>query len=147
TNVETGIAIRLITDVAGSYHVPSLNPGQYRVEAQKSGFTTGVRQGVQLTVGSDLEINISLAVGLTTQQTIVTAEASVVDTINSSVGALVEGPAIRDLPLNGRSFDQLITLDASTPVFNSRGRFTTFGEASDFSMNGAHTTSNLFMMD
>jgi hypothetical protein len=147
TNTDTGISNKLMTDATGGYHVPSLNPGLYQVQAQKAGFTTGIRNGVQLTVGSDLEINIALTVGQTTTQTVVTAEAPVVDTLNSSLSNLVDDRTIRDLPLNGRSFDQLIALDSSAPVFRSRGSFSTYGEAAVYTVNGQGEAANVYLMD
>src|ERR1700674_1674307 len=75
TNADKRISNTFTTDATGGYHVPSLIPGQYEVRAQKDGFETGIRRGIQLTVGSDLAINIPLKVGQTSQQTVVTAEA------------------------------------------------------------------------
>jgi hypothetical protein len=147
TNVGTGIGSSFVTDATGGYHFPSLNPGIYEVRAQISGFETGIRRGVQLTVGSDLEINIPLKVGQVAQQTVVTAEAPIVNTLNSSVGALVDAPTIRELPLNGRSFDQLISLDSSTPTFRSRGRSAAYGQGDLYTVNGAGTASNLYLID
>jgi hypothetical protein len=147
TNTDTGISNKFMTDATGGYHVPSLIPGPYRVQAQKGGFATGIRNGVQLTVGSDLEINIALAVGQTTTQTVVTAEAPVVDTLSSTLSALVDDKVIRDLPLNGRSFDQLVALDSSAPAFRSRGSFSTYGEAVVYTANGQNAGQNMYIMD
>ena len=147
TNVGTGISSMFMTDSTGGYHVPGLIPGQYEVRAQKSGFETGVRQGLQLTVGSDLSINIVLKVGQTTQQTVVTGEAPLVDTANSTLSGLVDEKTIRDLPLNGRSFDQLISLDSSAPTFRSRGRATVYAESDQYTVNGHGAQANLFLID
>jgi len=84
-NVGTGVTNTFMTDPTGSYHVPALIPGQYEIRAQKAGFETAVRQGIQLTVGSALAINIPLKVGQTTQQTVVTAEAPLVDTADATL--------------------------------------------------------------
>jgi hypothetical protein len=147
TNVDTGIASTYTTDATGGYHVPSLNPGNYEVRAQSSGFETAIRRGLQLTVGSSLDITMPLKVGQVAQQTVVTAEAPIVNTLNSSVGALVDAVTIKDLPLNGRSFDQLISLESSAPTFRSRGRAASYGQGDLYTVNGANTAANLYMID
>ena len=63
TNVDTGIRSSLPTDASGRYHVPSLVPGHYEIQARVTGFETGIRRGIQLAVGSNLEIKMVLPVG------------------------------------------------------------------------------------
>ena len=120
-NVETGIGRSVSTDSAGRYRVPGLIPDHYEVQAQVSGFQTGLRNGIELTVGSEVVINLQLQVGQVAEKTVVTAEAPLVETTSSSLSSLVSAETIRDLPLNGRSFDQLISLQSSIPVNYSRG--------------------------
>jgi carboxypeptidase family protein len=146
-NVDTGISSSFESDATGAYHVPSLIPGPYEIRAQKSGFETAIRRGVQLAVGSDLNINMPLKVGQVAQSTVVNAEAPIVDTINSSLSNLVDDKTIRDLPLNGRSFDQLIALDSAAPTFRSRGRFSTYGQVDVYTVNGSGEASNVYLMD
>ena len=93
TNVDTGIARSLASDEAGRYHVPGLIPGPYEVQAQAEGFQTGIRRGIQLTVGSELVINLSLPVGTVAQTTIVTAEAPLVETVSNTLSGLVDDKA------------------------------------------------------
>src|SRR5262245_31622895 len=147
TNVDTGINSNSLTNETGAYHVPTLIPGRYEVRAQLAGFETTIRRGIQLTVGSALEINMALRVGQVSQETIVTAEAPMVNTVTSTVAGLVDERTIRDLPLNGRSFDYLIALESSAPTFRSRGRFSTYGQVDVYTVNGANTASNLYLMD
>src|SRR5690242_18653245 len=73
TNTETGIARTVTTDNAGRYRVPGLIPDHYQVQAQMQGFQTEVRSGIQLTVGSELAINMTLKVGQVAEKTVVTA--------------------------------------------------------------------------
>jgi len=141
-NVETGIARSSTTDAAGRYRVPSLIPGRYEVQAQLTGFETAVRSGVVLAVAQEAVINLVLRVGQVTQKTVVTAEAPMVETTTSTLSGLVDDQTIRDLPLNGRSFDQLISLEASAPTFHQ-----TNNAQSVFTVNGARTQANLFLMD
>ena len=142
SNVETGISRSAPTDAAGRYRVPSLTPGHYQVEVQMTGFETEVRKGIDLTVGQEAVIDMVLKVGQVSQKTEVTAEAPIVETTSSTLSSLVDDKTIRDLPLNGRSFDQLIALEASAPTFHQ-----TTDAQSVFTVNGARTTSNQFLMD
>ena len=146
TNVDTGISRSVVTDSAGRYRVTSLIPSMYQVQAQVAGFETTVRRGIQLTVASDLEINMVLRVGQVAQQTVVTAEAPLVQTLTGAVSGLVDDRAIRDLPLNGRSMDQLIALQSSAPQIRMRGTTVAVGGAS-YVVGGARDQSNQFLMD
>ncbi|MBI2816078.1 MAG: carboxypeptidase regulatory-like domain-containing protein [Acidobacteria bacterium] len=147
TNVDTGISSSLPTNASGRYHVPTLNPGHYEVQAQMTGFETALRRGLRLTVGSELVINLVLNVGQVTQTTVVTAESPIVETATSSLSGLVDDKTIRDLPLNGRSFDQLIALQASSPRFRARSSGMVSGISEKYSVNGARTVSNMFLID
>jgi hypothetical protein len=147
TNVETGIARSMVTDDGGRYHVPGLIPGHYEVRAQIDGFQTAIRRGIQLTVGAEAVIDLTLQVGTITETTVVTAERPLVETVSSTIAGLVDDKTIRDLPLNGRSFDQLITLQAAAPMINARGRTSLTGQGNVFSVSGARTQSNQYLMD
>lgn len=148
TNVEKGISSSLATDASGRYHVPNLIPGHYEIQTQVSGFETAVRKGIQVTVGSNLEINMTLKVGQVAQQTVVTAEAPIVETASSALLGLVDEKTVRELPLNGRSFDQLISLESSAPTFRSRSPAGAIhGMSAVYSVNGARTRANMFLID
>ncbi len=147
TKVDTGVTRTVTTDSGGRYHSPELIPGPYEVQAQLEGFQTAVRKGVVLTVGSQVVVNLVLAVGKLTETTVVTAQAPLVEVTNATMQGLVDEKTIRDLPLNGRSFDQLITLEASAPMINARGRTTLTGQGNVFSVGGARTQSNQYLMD
>jgi carboxypeptidase family protein len=147
TNTDTGISRSLPTDGAGRYRVAGLIPGMYEIQAQAAGFETVIRNGTQLTVGGNLAINLVLKVGQVSQKTVVSAEAQMVETTTSTLVGLVDDKTIRDLPLNGRSFDQLISLESSAPTIRARGSTTLTGMSDVFSVNGARTQSNMFLMD
>lgn len=147
TNVETGISRSVSSDSAGRYRVPGLIPDHYEVQAQVTGFQTELRKGIELTVGSEAVINLMLKVGQVAEKTVVTAEAPLVETTTSTLSSLVSQDTIRELPLNGRSFDQLISLDSSMPTNYSRGASKPSGPAQAFSVNGARTQANMFLLD
>ena len=113
-DVETGATRVVTTDPTGDYRVLSLPIGLHEIRAEKEGFKAAVRTGVKLDVGQEAVVNLRLAVGGARQEITVTEETSVVNTTTASVSGLVGEREIKDLPLNGRSFDNLITLNPGT---------------------------------
>lgn len=109
-NAGTGISQNTTSDPQGRYRVSDLVIGEYEVQSSNPGFQTVVHKGITLTVGSSPVVDFVLPVGQAQQTVTVEAEVSQVDTQSTAVGALVEGTQIRNLPLNGRNFTQLMTL-------------------------------------
>ena len=147
TNVGTGQSRSLQSNALGRYTAPGLNPGSYEMTATSPGFQQTVRSGITLTVGSEAVINLTLQPGQVTQTVQVTAEVPLVQTTTSSVSGLVDSEKIRALPLNGRSFDQLVYLEPGVNVATAAGKEVNQGRGKKFSANGARTTSNYFMLD
>ena len=109
-NVETGFSRTEQTDSGGRYLARNLPLGTYTVTVQQAGFRTEVRSGIALTVASEMTVNVELAVGNVQEKVEVTAEAPLVETTNATLSGLVSQDQMRDLPLNGRSVDQLALL-------------------------------------
>jgi hypothetical protein len=155
TSVETGVVRTAVTDGTGAYTFPALPVGTYNLEGSLQGFRTEVRNGVAVTVGASVAVNFTLAVGSTEQKVEVTAEAPQVNTTDASVGGLVSETAIRELPLNGRDWLQLATLQAGvvggsmeqqspTQATNSRAAR---GNGEALAIDGNRPTENVFTMD
>src|ERR1051326_2499285 len=106
-NTGTGITRSTVSDAQGRYTIPDLAIGGYDVEATRMGFQSVVRKGVLLTVGSSPVAAFQLPVGLTEQTVNVEGVFSQVETETSAVSALVNEKQMRELPLNGRNFEQL----------------------------------------
>src|SRR5881628_872808 len=106
-SVEKGISRTVRTDEGGRYRAPELALGSYEITAEASGFETVVRSGITLTVGREAVVDFTLQVGTITDKITVTGEAPLVQTANATVAALVDERAMRELPLNGRSFADL----------------------------------------
>jgi len=148
-NVDTGIATALTSDVGGRYVAPNLLIGNYEVRAQQPGFRTEIRSGITLTVGRDEVINLTLSVGQTAEQVTVTAEAPVIETTTAAMSSLVDDRTIRDLPLNGRSYDQLALLQpgvVSVGAGQASAAFD-FGTGTRFNVNGSRAYANTFLLD
>ena len=110
-NVETGVNRTTTTDDQGRYSAPNLISGPYQVTASLSGFQTAVRSGITLSIGREAVVNLELQVGAVVEQVEVTGEAPLVNTTTAAVGELVNEQEILELPLNGRSFEQLALLE------------------------------------
>src|SRR6202140_5443853 len=108
---ETGAARTVRTDDAGNYRVISLPLGPQELKAEKQGFRSVVRTGVSLEVGQEAVVNFRLEVGELVQQMAVSEEAPIVNVTTASVSGMVDERQIKELPLNGRSFDDLIALN------------------------------------
>jgi hypothetical protein len=142
-HLETGATRTAETDASGNYSVPSLAIGQYELSVEKSGFKQQVRSGVTLAVSQKAVVNITLEVGNVEQRVTVMAEAPLVNTTLSSTSGLVNEKEVKDLPLNGRSFDQLLTLNVGTT--NHSSNYNQTGNA--FSVAGKRPEQNRFLMN
>jgi hypothetical protein len=110
-HAETGLARAVETDANGGFSVPSLPVGAYEIAAEKTGFKVELVRGIELVVAQEAVVNLTLQVGNVQQQVTVTADAPLVNTTLSSTSGLISEQQVKDLPLNGRSFDQLLTLN------------------------------------
>ena len=148
-NEDTGISRTVQTDSAGHYSAPSLSLGHYQVTAGLEGFQTEVRRGIVLTVGREAVVDSVLAVGSVTQTVEVTGEAPLVESTTSSLGSLVDDRTIRQLPLNGRSYDQLALLQPGVIMMGGgTGRTAlSYGTGKRFSVSGGRSDTNSFLLD
>jgi hypothetical protein len=149
-NTGTGIAQSAVTDSAGRYRVTDLGIGEYEVQAAKQGFQTVVRKGITLTVGSEIVVDVSLPVGASQQTVTVEAETTQVETNSAAVGNVVASVQMRDLPLNGRSYTQLLTLapgvqTAAQPTQSAGSGF--YGRGAQYSVAGSRLYGQAFLLD
>src|SRR3989442_6305356 len=121
TQTDTGIARNAVTNETGSYVLPNLAVGPYKLEAALPGFRTFVQTGIVLQVNGSPVLNPVLEVGQVSEQVEVQANAAMVETRNAGVGQVIENQRILELPLNGRQVTDLITL-AGAAVQTATGR-------------------------
>jgi hypothetical protein len=114
TNVGTNLERAVSSDGSGFFVVPDLRPGTYRMRVSSAGFQTSVQEGIALVVGQKAVLNATLQLGRSSDQVTVTAESLTVDNTVEQISGLIGGQQVKDLPLNGRSFDNLITLNPAT---------------------------------
>ena len=148
-NVETGATRTVATDAAGNYRALSLAVGGYEVRAEKPGFKTAVRSGISLVVGQEAVVGLKLEVGEVVEEVSVSAEAPLVNTTTATVSGLVGERQVKDLPLNGRSFDNLIVLNAGAISYtsNTGASLGGTGEGNFFTVSGRRPLENLFLLN
>ena len=110
-NTATNLTRELATNKSGFYSAPNLSPGPYTVTALAKGFKPEAVTGLTLTVGADTEVNLTMAIGTNSENVQVQGAAPRVETNNATLGALVNGQTIRELPLNDRDWTQLAALE------------------------------------
>jgi Carboxypeptidase regulatory-like domain/TonB dependent receptor-like, beta-barrel/TonB-dependent Receptor Plug Domain len=118
-NVATGQERVFTTDSAGFYSSPNLLPGQYTVTVTAAGFSTEVRSGITLTVGGQQRLNITMNVGQVSQKVEVTGEAPAIQLASSTISGVVSQTDVVQLPLNGRDWTQLATLQPGVDSVSS----------------------------
>jgi hypothetical protein len=122
TQTDTGISRSAVTNETGSWVLPNLAIGPYKVEAALAGFRTYVQTGIVLEVNSSPALNVTLEVGQVSENVEVQANATLVETRNSGIGQVVENNRILELPLNGRNVTELVALaGAAAPAVQLTG--------------------------
>src|SRR5947209_4228454 len=143
-HLETGLTRAVEADATGNYAIPSLPVGEYELTAEKMGFQREVRRGINLLVAQEAVVNLTLQVGSIVQQVTVTEAAPLVNTTTTSTSGVISEQQIKELPLNGRSFDQLLTLNVGT--VDNRSNINN-GAWTSFSVAGKRPETNRFILN
>jgi hypothetical protein len=138
------------TNEDGIYVVPNLPPGPYRLQVSKGGFKTLIKPDIVVNIQDALSINFTLPVGAVFEIVTVEGGASMINTTDASVSTVIDHTYVENMPLNGRSFQDLILLTpgvvtqtSQAPQMGSTG----FGLTGEFSINGQRTESNYYTVD
>src|SRR5262245_14296660 len=146
-SVETGATRSVTTDETGNYRLLSLPLGLQEVRAEKPGFRSAVRTGINLVVGQEAIVNLKLDVGQVSQEVTVEADTALVDVTTANIAGVVSERQIRELPLNGRSFDNLITLNPGTINYTYKSPGTVTSQGNTFSVAGRRPLENIFLLN
>ena len=150
-NEETGSERRLATGTDGSYAAPSIPVGRYTVTVEGDGFAEQRRTGVPLTVGQAVRVNLQMSVGAVSEQVTVTDVPQAVDVSTEQTSGLVDERQLKELPLNGRSYDQLMTLNPATVNYTAQrsGAVGTSNSSvgSMFVVSGRRPQDNLYLLN
>jgi hypothetical protein len=147
TDKATGISRETVAAANGSYRVYPLHPGTYDVKVSSAGFQTQLRGGIQLLVGTVLELKFSLQVGQVTETVEVNAAAPLIQTQEASVGGVIDSKQLERIPVNGRNYTRLMVLMPGTSdIRRSQARGTEQGTQL-ISVNGQRSQDNNFTLD
>jgi hypothetical protein len=156
-NEETSVANSTKTNRDGSYSFPDLPIGNYTIQVQADGFSEFRETGAVLNVNSALRVDATLSVGRVNQQVQVSGTAVEVDMISTQLGDVIGSTSMTSLPLNGRSYTDLLALqpgvvpqsNESTNGVNSYSNAPPSGGLNDgsLSISGARGSSNGFMVN
>jgi hypothetical protein len=145
-NTGTNARYAAATNKNGSYTVVNLSPGNYRVEVEKAGFRTVVKSDIVLHLQDAVAINFEMVVGSISEIVTVSAGASLINTQDGSVSTVIDQSYVANMPLNGRSFQDLILLTPGV-VTSSPQSLAGLGTNGEFSVNGQRTESNYYTVD
>ena len=152
-NTATGVSTSTTANSDGFYSAPNLLPGSYEVKASAPGFSTEVRSGITLTVGTQQVLNLTLSVGQITETVRVTGEAPVVELTSSTIGDVLTSTTVVELPLNGRSWTDLATLQPGVNAMTTQMSYTSAvdrglrGFGTEMTISGARPQQNNYRLD
>lgn len=150
-NLDTGLSRTAQTDQTGRYRFFALAIGPYEVTATKDGFAEAIRSGIRLAVGQDATVDLGLRVGQVSEQVVVTEDAPIVNLTTQDISGLVGERQVKDLPLNGRSYDLLLTLNPGTVNFTWEKTggigVSNSTTGNNFSVSGNRPQQNIFLLN
>jgi hypothetical protein len=148
---ETGASRTLTTDSEGRFFAPSVPVGPYTVSASHESFESQTQQGLSLAVGQTVQVNFVLGIATVQQQVLVDASEASVNTTTQQSAGLIDERQVKELPLNGRSYDQLITLNPAAVNYTSErsgGTGTSNSSVgSMFAVTGRRPQDNVFLLN
>lgn len=150
-NVDTGARRVAATDSAGRYLAPQLAVGSYRLRVTKPGFAEVIQNGIHLAVGQAAVVNFHLQIAGVRSRVDVHAEASPLNLVAADIPGLIGRRQVRDLPLNGRSYDELLALNPGIVNFTSQKTggigVSNSTVGNNFSVSGNRPQQNLFLLN
>ena len=150
-NTETGAVRVANTDDAGRYQLVALAIGRYEVSVSKSGFQEAIRTGIRLVVGQEAIVDLALQVSALKSEVRVSEDAPLVSPTTQDISGLVGEQQVKDLPLNGRSYDLLLPLNPGIVNFTSLKTggtgISNSTTANNFAVSGNRPQQNLFLLN
>ena len=145
-NDVTGVKYTTKTNDEGIYVLPNLPPGPYRLQVSKVGFKTLIKPDIVLNIQDALSINFTLPIGAVFEVMTVEGGAPLVNTESAAVSTIIDRKYVENMPLNGRSFQDLILLTPGV-VSNTPQAGAAAGFSGEFSVNGQRTEGNYYTVD
>lgn len=153
TNKATGVAREVAADSVGYYSAANLLPGSYEVTVAAKGFSTVKESDISLAVGAQQVLNVLMKLGESTQTVEVTGAAQLVQLASSTLSAEVESRTVRELPLNGRDWASLATLQPGVNAIEAQVSFEAGsargnrGFGAQLTISGGRPTQNNYRLD
>ena len=151
SNLETGAIRTTSTGALGQYQVPSLPIGVYEIKVTKQGFAEQIRTGIRLAVGQEARADVTLHLGPLSQQIRVNADAPLVSASTEDVPGLVGEQQVKNLPLNGRSYDLLMSLNPGIVNFTWEKTggigISNSTTGNNFAVSGNRPQQNMFLLN
>ena len=149
--LETGATRTLTTGADGRFSAPSVPVGDYAITASHDGFQPAEQSGISLAIGQSLQLNFTLSISKVHQEIVVNANEAVVNVTTQPTSGLVNEREVKELPLNGRSYDELLTLNPATVNYTGERSGSTGTSNSSvgnmFSVSGRRPQDNLFLLN
>jgi hypothetical protein len=150
-NDETGSERKFLTGESGTFSAPSVAVGAYTVSVSRDGFAPLQRTGIGVTVGQNVQLHLALTIGRVQETVSVADTPAVVDATTLQVQGLIDERQVKELPLNGRSFDQLIQLNPASVSYTTQrsgGVGTSNSSVGNmYSVSGRRPQDNLFLLN
>lgn len=143
----TGASRTVRTNGAGRYSAPQLALGDYEAVVEADGFQSVVRSGITLTLGREAILDFALEVGAVSERVTVAGEAPLIQTTTAEVAGLVDERQVLELPLNGRSYSQLVTLQPGAFAFQYGSKDLSIGAGQRLVISGSRPDQNNFLLD
>lgn len=150
-NLDKGLSRRVDTGPSGRYNFFALPLGWYEVRVTKTGFAEAIRSGIRLVVGQQASVDLALRLGQVTEQVKVKEDAPMVSVTTQDISGLVGERQVKDLPLNGRSYDLLLTLNPGIVNFTWEKTggigVSNSTTGNDFAVTGNRPQQNMFLLN
>ena len=140
TDTDRGITKSLVTNEDGIYNAPNLTPGSYKVRVEAKGFKALERQNIALEVGKEIRVDLSVQPGDQVQTITITEQLPMVETTNATLGGTLNNADIQDMPLNGRNYQNLLSLRPGVTTYAGGSPWTQ-------STNNSRPDESVWMLD
>jgi hypothetical protein len=153
TNIGTNTATAVVTNSSGFYAAPNLLPGSYELSASAPGFSTALLKNIVVAVGDELALNLTMKLGSVVESVDVAAITAQVDLASSAISNQVDSTTVRELPLNGRDWTQLATLETGVNTIHEQFALTSGanrgnrGFGSQLTISGGRPAQNNYRLD
>jgi hypothetical protein len=146
-NNDTNQEQQSVSSKTGSASFPFLKPGHYVLTVSRDGFSDVTVGAILLNVGDSKHLQLVLKVGSASQNVTVDGSGATINTTDGSVSTVIERQFVANIPLNGNSFQDLISMTPGVVTASPQSSTTSPGSNGDFSINGQRTESNYYMVD